>query len=162
MSERNQERRSSWIPWTFVGLFGVVLIANGALLYFALQSWTGIETDQAYQKGLAYNEQIEQAEAQERLGWSADLSVEPNGPLRAQIALRLTDSAGAPLERAEVRATFVRPTQEGHDIDLELPWRGDGHYAAEAELPLAGQWDLRVDVNHRRGSYRLEERIQAP
>ena len=140
----------------------MVLIANGTMLFFAMQSWTGIETEGAYEKGLAFNGQIEHAEAQARLGWSADLAFEPKGPQRAAVSLQLADSAGAPLERAEVSAHFVRPTQEGHDLSLALPWLGEGRYGAEAELPLAGLWDVRVEVRHRRGNLRLEDRVQAP
>ena len=31
-----------------------------------------------------------------------------------------------------------------------------------AELPLSGQWELRIEVEHRRGRYRLAERVQVP
>ncbi len=159
MSEMTEKRSSSWIPWTFVGGFGVILIANGALLYFAIQSWTGIETESAYEKGLAFNEQIESAEAQARLGWQAELLVEPAGDKRAAVTLTLLDAAAAPLERAEVTATFVRPTHSGHDVDLVLVPLGGGRYGAAAALPFAGQWDLELDILHPRGQYRMTERV---
>lgn len=162
MSATTPTRPSSWIPWLFVGGFMVVLIANGALLYYALQSWTGIETDSAYDKGVNFNEQIDSAEAQARLGWRSELTFEPRGERRARVTLLLEDSAGAALEQAEVVASFVRPTQEGHDLSLVLSPLGEGRYGAEAELPLAGQWDLKVEVEHRRGQYRLSERVQVP
>ena len=162
MASAAPERSSSWIPWTFVGFFAVVLIANGIMLFFALQSWTGIETEDAYEKGLAFNEQIADAETQARLGWRAELAVEPAGPRRAKVTLHLLDAAGAPLDRAVVTAQFLRPTQEGHDLSLALPWQGEGRYGAETALPLAGLWDLEVEVRHRRGSLRLEDRIHAP
>jgi nitrogen fixation protein FixH len=37
-----------------------------------------------------------------------------------------------------------RPAATGHDQEVELVARGAGRYGATAELPLAGQWDLRV------------------
>lgn len=162
MAVTSPTRSSSWIPWLFVGGFLVVLIANGTMLYFALQSWTGIETESAYEKGLAFNEQIETAETQARLGWTAELNVAPSRPRSVRISLQLADSADAPLEKATVTAHFVRPTQEGHDLSLTLPPLGGGRYGAEAELPLSGQWELRIEVEHRRGLYRLAERVQVP
>ena len=157
-----ESRSSSWIPWTFVGGFGVILIANGLLLYFALQSWTGIETEAAYEKGLAFNEQIETAEAQARLGWTAELVVTPRGERQAEIVLTLLDSAGAPLEKAEVTGLLRRPTQAGLDQTLALSPAGNGRYSAEAALPLAGQWELKLEVQHRRGEYRIAKRIELP
>ncbi len=44
-----------YIPWLFVAFFAVVLAANGALIAIALGSFTGLTTEHAYDKGLAYN-----------------------------------------------------------------------------------------------------------
>lgn len=162
MSATTPTRTSNWIPWLFVGGFLVVLIANGTMLYFALQSWTGIETEAAYEKGLAFNEQIETAEAQARLGWTAELTVTPSGERQAEITLVLLDSAGAPLERAEVTGLLRRPTQAGLDQSLTLSPAGNGRYSTEAALPLAGQWELKLEVQHRRGEYRIAKRIELP
>ena len=52
------ERRSRWIPWAFVAFFGVVLAANAAMVVIALASWPGLETQQAYQRGLAYDDAL--------------------------------------------------------------------------------------------------------
>ena len=150
---------SWWIPWLFVGFFGVVVMVNGIMLFFALDSWTGIETEEAYRKGLAYNEQIAAAEAQQQLGWSAELAVEQPAPGRAAIALELRDRAGGPVEGAEVTGQLLRPTLEGYDLTAPLTHSGPGTYSAELTLPLAGIWDLEIEVRHARGTYRLTERL---
>ena len=53
-----------------------MLLANGAMIWLAFATWTGLETEGAYQKGLAYNRTLEEAEAQAALGWQVDLELE--------------------------------------------------------------------------------------
>ena len=96
-------RRSRWIPWTFVGGFGVVVVANVFLILFALNSWTGLETDQAYQRGLAYNHTLDAATAQAARGWKTTLGFEPSGPSSGRLAVSFADPAGKPkIGRAHV------------------------------------------------------------
>jgi len=160
MSTMAKERaRSWWIPWAFVGFFVVILAVNGVLVIFAFDSWTGLETQDAYQKGLAYNEQIAEAEAQAKLGWHGSLSFEPTAARAGRVTLVLADRFGTPVTGAAVRAELVRPIHEGEDFAALLDDRGGGKYEAELSFPLAGQWDLRLVADHERGLYRLRERI---
>ncbi len=46
----------------------------------------------------------------------------------------------------QVRASFKRPTVEGHDFELSLEERGAGLYGREVILPLPGQWDIELNV----------------
>ena len=49
--------------------FAVVIAVNAALIWFALGSFSGLSEAHAYQAGLAYNETLAAAKAQERLGF---------------------------------------------------------------------------------------------
>ena len=53
----------------------------------------------------------------------------------------------------------MRPTSEGHDFTLELAYVGNGRYAADFALPLAGQWDIRIIAGHPQGDYQEVKRI---
>ena len=153
------ERSGRWISWLFVGFFGLVLVANAIMIWLAVATWTGLETENAYQKGLAYNRSLEAARAQAALGWAAALEVSGDDAARTRIALDLADRFGNSIREAEVRARFVRPTHEGHDVHTELVHEPDGVWRSEVALPLAGQWDVEVGVVSPRGTYRLEERV---
>ena len=51
--------------------FGVIIFtASGMLVYQATSSWTGLETTDAFRKGLKYNQQLSKLEAQNKLGWT--------------------------------------------------------------------------------------------
>lgn len=152
-------RSGGWIPWLFIGFFGLVLSANTVMIWLALSTWTGLETEDAYQKGLAYNRGLEAARVQAALGWRADLEVGQRGGGRATLALDLKDRTGNFIRAAEVRARFIRPTHQGHDVQTELIHQPDGIWRGEVTLGLAGVWDVEIGVVSRRGSYRLERRV---
>lgn len=141
MARRSRDR---WIPWTIVAGFAVVIGANGALIYFAMSTFTGVETDRHYERGLAYNQTIAAAEAEAARGWRLEPTFESRGPGAGRLTVIFSDRDGAPLAGAAVSAYFVRPTQAGHDVEVPLADRGGGRYAADVALPLSGQWDLRV------------------
>ena len=154
-----QRRRDRWIPLSFFGMFACILVANGALVYYALNTWTGLGTDDAYVKGLAYNETLAASEAQAKQGWQAELDYRANAPLAGRLTLDLKDRHGTAIENAEVTALIVRPTHEGHDFPAALGQNGEGRYAADLNFPLAGLWEIRLEVVHERGTHSLAKRL---
>ncbi len=158
------KKRFPVLGWFFV-LFGTFLIANATLVYFALTSWTGLEVEGHYLKGVAYNDTLAHARAGEALGWNVDIDFMPATDSAFEeikdgnLSVRITDRAGNPLENAKIDALFFRPTHEGFDRRLSLGSQGGGLYVAQASLPLAGQWDVRVLIRHGVDSYRAKRRI---
>jgi nitrogen fixation protein FixH len=150
--------RSRWIPYGFVAFFGVVLLANALMIWIAFATWTGLETDDAYQKGLAYNRTLAAARAQDALGWRVNLDVSAAGRL-AELELTLADRYGSLIEDAKIRAAFVRPTHAGHDVVLGVPHVHAGVYRAEAALPFAGVWELHLVAESGSDAYRLRRRV---
>lgn len=130
----------------FVAFFGVVFIVNGIFVYIATQSWRGLDTDDAYRKGLDYNETLARADAQSALGWQTEVTLDGARPV-----VRLRDRAGLPLDGLDVSAVARHPVDENADRTLALFGRGGGVYRADVELPAHGQWDLRVEVARRDG-----------
>jgi len=150
----------SWIPWVFVGLFGVVLIANGTMIAVAISTFTGMETVSAYKKGLSYNKRLAAAEAQEKLGWQGALHTEAGEGDAMVITFVLEDREGAPIAAADIEAHIERPLQDGLDQTLIFNEIASGRYTATVELPLKGQWEIQVDAVARGNRYQLTERIQ--
>jgi nitrogen fixation protein FixH len=158
--ERNQDfDRGRWIPWVFVAFFGVVLVANVTLLVAALHTWTGLETTDAYERGLAYNRALAAAAEREALGWQVTFAFTREGDRRGVIEVGIEDRFGNFLQKAEVTARFVRPTQEGYDRTVTLEHQYGARYSAEVELPLAGQWEVRLSAAERGQQYQLSRRI---
>lgn len=148
--------RSRWIPWAFVGGFAVVFAANAVMVTFAMRSWTGLETEDAYRKGLSYNRTLQAVRQEAALGWTGSAAFDG-----ADIVVALRDREGAPVTAASVRADFVRPTAEGHDFSVSLTERGGGRYAASVLLPMPGVWDVRAVAQRSSDSFQLNQRIVA-
>jgi len=159
MQRAPDAERSRWIPWVFVGFFLVVFAVNGALVWFALSSWTGLETTNSYERGLVYNRALEAEKEQAALGWRAGFGFHQTGERQGMLELRLQGRDTAPLEGAKVDAEIVRPTQEGYDFDLALEERAPGRYRAAVRVPLPGQWEVRLAARARGEVYRLSPRI---
>jgi nitrogen fixation protein FixH len=140
--------RGWWYPYIFVGCFVVVVGVNAALAYFATSTFTGLETEGAYQKGLAYNQNIAAAKAQEAQGWGVDTQVTP-GPIGTNgvtvaVAVSYRDRDGKPVEGLDVKADIVRPTAKGMDQHIVLAPLGNGVYGGSYPLPTKGVWDMDV------------------
>jgi nitrogen fixation protein FixH len=151
-------RRGRWIPWLFVAGLTLTFAVNGVMVWLALDSWTGLTTEDAYAKGLAYNRTIAERAAEAALGWQAAIAFHPHGPSRGRIEATLSESSGDRLNGLEIELVLRRPTNQGHDQSLRLAARGDGRYDASVTLPLAGQWDAVLEA--RRGGDRFTARAR--
>ena len=147
-ASQQSARKSGWIPWVFVGIFAVFLVANGIMVYFASVTWTGVETENAYERGLDYNRTLAAVRDQEALGWQVAVDVRPVGQQEAQVEVALSDRNGRAVAARRVRARLNRPTHTGYDTEADLRDLGAGHYSGTIALPLPGQWDLEVLVEH--------------
>jgi len=148
-----------WIPAIIVAGFLVMIAVNGTMVWFALGTWTGLTTDQAYREGLAYNETLNEAAATAALNWNVDVDVDARGA--GQVAeLTITEADGAPVDGATIQGLFVRPTQEGFDFDVAFRQVAAGRYVAEFAAPLPGQWDLRFEIDRGGDVYRDVRRVK--
>lgn len=159
---RGRHGGGRWIPWAFVAFFVVVFAANGIMVYLAHDSWTGLQTEDYYEQGVAYNEVLAEARAQEELGWDVDVAFTPIDAARAEVTVAMRDGAGHALTGGSVRARFIRPTQSGFDSEVTLAPLGEGRYRANVELPLPGQWRLVVIGSHNGASYQTVRRVRFP
>jgi len=145
-----------FLAW-MLGAFGLVFAVNGIFIWLALSTWSGLTTDHPYERGLAYNQTLQEAAAEAALGWHSELEFKNH-----RLLVRFHDRSGGALDRLQVTARFVRPTSDGADRNLPLDAVGDGGYTATVDLPLPGQWQVLVKAEGRAGSYHLARRLIAP
>jgi len=153
-------RKSRWIPWVFVGGFLLVVAVNAVMIIFAVRSFTGLTTTEPYTKGLRFNDQIREAELYEQLGWKIAARFAPATARRGRIEVQLADRGGAPLSDAVITAEFSRPVEKGHDFTLTLSPLGQGRYAADAEFPLSGVWDVKYRIERAGEMLKARHRLQ--
>jgi nitrogen fixation protein FixH len=124
--------------------FGVMFVANGALIYAALSTLHGEELENPYDASQAFNQRIAEARAQDELGWVADVTTRPEGEGERVVA-DLRDRAGAPIPGLEVRARFVHPFDKGADREAILTSDGGAYEGVAAPLH-SGRWTLVIEA----------------
>ena len=143
----------SLIPYLFFAFFGVVFAANGVMIWYAVTTFTGLETTSAYEKGLAYNETLDIVRRQERLGWTTKARLDPKN-----LVLDVADAGGAPLGGAIVTARLVRPADGSLDRTVILTETAPGRYEGPFDLPAKGLWLVRSEVRAQDEVYFATER----
>ena len=155
-----------WYPWIFVGGMLLVVAVNGVLITLAVTTFSGLETEEHYRKGLAYNQAIAAAEAQERRGWRMELTYAAgpaaDGRHQGDLAVTFVGKDGLPLDNLRVEAVLRRPTREGFDVAVALDERGGGVYGTAVSLPLPGQWEAHVHAYRGGDNFQESRRLFVP
>jgi nitrogen fixation protein FixH len=132
------------VLFAIVGFFVLVTGVNGIMIYKALTTFGGVETQDAYRKGLAYNQRIAAEEAQAALGWHDELGY--SAADRA-LTLALKDRDGRPVTGASVTATVGRSATNSFDQTLTMSESSAGQYRAPVSL-APGTWIVDAAVSH--------------
>lgn len=161
---KEQKPDGWWYPWIFVAAFAVIFAVNGTMAFFAVDSWTGLETKNHFNQGQNYNQILDQRAKQDALGWTADFSYEnipaADDPRAGQFRLKFADKAGNPINNLYIDALAMRPTHEGHDQMMIFTFRGNGTYAANTTLPLPGLWEVRYTATRGEDTYQIRQRVE--
>ena len=112
--------------------FAVVVAVNGAMIWLAMSSWTGLAANQSYDKGLQYNRNLAAAQRQAALGWRPRLAARLVAGDRAQRPSSLLHGCAGPARWPMPRSSveLERPTSEGADFRVALVPAGPGIYRA--------------------------------
>ena len=134
----------------FVFFFGIIFTVNGIMIYLSQSSWTGLETRDAYRKGLKYNQKLSKSEAQNTRGWSMELIRNDlsQGSFSLTAIPKQKDDEG--LSGLNISVELKRPTHEGIDRHFSLKEKSLGVYSGKIDKVQLGQWHLIVTAD--RGS----------
>lgn len=163
MSETTTGPRPSdrWIPWYFVAFFVVLTAILAHFVWLAVHNFPGTVADKAYEQGLAYNQVLQAAAVQDRLGWRATLAfATPEQTLR--LTYTLQDATGAPLRATAVQGWLYRPSSSKLDKKLTLTETQPGVYEAEIAKPVSGLWEVRLAAQRGPDRHQHSERITLP
>lgn len=150
MSTMRHQAADSGREWTgtrvlvwLLGFFGVIMVANFALVHYALSTFGGVETENAYAAGLRYRADIAAAERQGELGWQISTEIRNLGADERVLDIRSLDARGVPLRRLQVEAMLRHPIDSRLDHPLAFTETAPGVYVADANA-APGQWELDI------------------
>lgn len=132
-----------------VGGFGIVIAVNFTMAGFATSGFSGTVVDNSYVASQKFNGWLDQAQAQEKLGWSANLSREDG---RLNVATKAVP-AGAVLT-AQIR----RPLGEADTRELTFKATKHAEFLSAQELP-DGRWIVRLTITADGHQWAIEEQI---
>jgi nitrogen fixation protein FixH len=157
----NKPRRlvPHWAPMLFVASFLVVIGVNATLIYFAQDTFSGLDTASPYERGLDYNKTLAAEAEQERLGWRAQTQVSGDSDGMRRLQVRMTDRDGHPLDSLTLAVHMVRPSDDGIDTTVVPLSIGDGRYVTTFVLPASGQWELRLVAQGNGVAWQHSERL---
>jgi nitrogen fixation protein FixH len=143
--KRPRELTGRTVLFCLVAFFAVVGAANVMMIRAAVSTFGGIETENAYQAGLAFAREIAAVEAQEALHWNVSGSLTPAnaGTLVEVIA---TDGAGVPLVDLQGTARLLHLADKRADHVVPLAQTGPGALTGRTDA-VAGQWMLLIELS---------------
>jgi nitrogen fixation protein FixH len=127
-----------------VAFFVAVTGVNAVMIAAAVSTFGGVETESAYQAGLAFARETAAVAAQDALHWQVKANVS-NDVDATVVELVATDAAGRPLPGLQAVARLVHPTDRrgAHVVPLHetAPGRFEG-----ATGEVVGRWALEVEL----------------
>jgi nitrogen fixation protein FixH len=126
------------------GFFGVMLVANFTMARMAVKTFSGLDQNNPYDTGVAYNKEIAAAKAQNAMGWSVDLTRGQDGGA-TQVTATVKDRAGQPVSGLDASLHFFYPATRKLDKEVVANAIADGVYSGDAAL-TRGHWDVEIDL----------------
>lgn len=128
-----------------LGFFGVVIMANVALVRAATSTFGGVETMNAYQAGLAFNREIMAAREQESRQWRVNGNVMRDAQGMARIDIDVRNAYGLALSGLAIEARLAHPTDARLDHVASVVETRAGLYRGVIEAE-PGQWHFVIDI----------------
>jgi nitrogen fixation protein FixH len=148
-----------YIPMIFVVGFIILAILDGIFVYLAVNSQTGLVTENAYEKGLRYNQAIEKAESAEKIEQKVEITQISNLKYKLNYNINIADKS------PQVTAQIIRPIGDGKDFEISLNLQTgqlqnqDLIYQAEVDFPEQGNWDILVIYKDENREFRKKQRV---
>lgn len=158
-----QAMRNPWIIGG-LGLIGMFFAFNAVFIYFAITTSPGLVTEDYYDRGQNYEENVQKIiAAQNALKWQTKLAVPSRIIINQPDTFRFSavDSRGIPVMDADVSVVAYRPSDADADFKVALNQVAPGQYQALIAFPLPGIWDLNFTVKDGENTFKESRRISA-
>jgi len=128
--------------FALLSFFAVMFLANGIFVYYAIGTFNGIETTDAYRKGLNYNKRIALDAEQTARGWK---QVARYDAASRQLVVEVKSRQGRNIAGLRITAEIRRPVNDSQDQLVPLLETKTARYTAPVDL-APGRWTVSVVV----------------
>ncbi|GBE43208.1 MAG TPA: hypothetical protein ENH05_02945 [Rhizobiales bacterium] len=130
------------VLFALIAFFGLMFLANGIFVYYALGTFNGNETTDAYRKGLNYNKRIAQDDAQTARGWKPAARYDAGA---GRLVVEIQNRQGRNVAGLKISAEIRRPVNNTYDQSVSLAETQAARYIAPLDL-APGRWTLSAKV----------------
>ena len=133
-----------------VAFFGTVAAVNFTMAHRATSTFGGVVVENSYVASQNFNDWLDQAEAQDRLGWNVVSNWREDGRLLVQ--------ATGPSDAASLRAAARHPLGREEPRALSFDRLADGSYLSRESLE-SGRWLVRLELTDGADIWRSESEL---
>lgn len=137
----------------FVAFFGVILLVNIIMVFLAVKTQPELQTENAYEKGLKYNQAADISLKEKQLGYKGNIKIKSLSGNRIELIFNYKNKNSEKITKAEVSAIIYRNSADAEDINLKLKEINGGGYQAEVALPKSGSWQIQITANDGKFTY---------
>lgn len=138
-----EKKRGKPVPFVIIAFYLTFIVGFFIFVAIAFQNPPQLVTDQAYEKGLNYNQTLKKSEEIKLLGYRLSADVKDKN-----LTVTFTDKTGAPVKDAHLTAWFIHPQMKSLDQKLPLAQNSNGTYRASVADLKQGRWTLTLVADH--------------
>jgi len=160
-NKKNAAFKSKWV-WAILGLFGTIFVVNYGFISVALNTSTGLVTEEYYKYGLQQNKIGKQYRKQAARGWKVELIMDSAWSINepSMVKLVVSDKYGQAISGGHAELTAYRPSDAKADVLKTLQEIDQsGIYQGEISLPIQGVWDMNLLFRNGDDKHMLNQRI---
>ena len=132
---KTPKKITGWTVFTiFAGCFGIIILANLALVYAAVGSWPGLEAKNTYVEALGFDDR---QKAQAALNWVVETDYEDG-----DVVLEFTDGTGKPVYLQSLNVIVGLATKDAVDQTVAVS-QFRRSYRGTVDL-TPGNWQVRI------------------
>lgn len=151
MAQKVARKFTGWhMTGILVAFFGTVMAVNFTMASFAISSFGGIQVENSYVASQNFNEWLDAAAEQEKLGWQVNLERAAEGKLRVM--------AEGPGEGASLIAHARHPVGRKPDSTLTFTRQSDGSFLSDQPLD-SERWIVRLELADGADVWKREDRL---
>ena len=142
---QGRELTGRTVLFLMVAFFTVIVGVNTFMVFQALSTFGGVETESSYRAGQAFERDVALANAQDARHWQvhAEVTAAPGGGTAVDVMA--LDAAGAPLVGLTATTLLARPTDRRLDRIVAMTELTPGRYKGHDAI-APGQWDLIIEL----------------
>jgi len=162
--DRPRSRGLGW-PIAMSAILGFTVVVNLFVFRLAASDPSFSVEPSYYQKAVHWDDELAQRRHNADLGWQATTQLVASNDGLSRLRVRLTDSAGVPLDGAQVRLQAFAINRASQVTSLALSASDDpsgGVYSAVMPDGGSGRWELKLDVIRESERFTSVSRVERP